>query len=410
VIARTFFLFYFVIMPTSKPNRSHKESAMTDFFSTLRRSISLPVIVIISFFFFQTNCFAEIYFEEDFETGTVSTSPNPVWHWKDPITPGNPSAPMYYGGENDIYTVSSKKVHNGKYALAMDYNGRNGFCNACGTIEVVVDETSALSQCINITGSPWGSSIYNKTNGFSQWAVTSSSENEVCFDASTAIGPSMTSPNSISVGDVLKLPYQCDVNGTIAKRINRRSDCNKAINYLDGIEAEHLGYGKSISRRFYVYIPSNAILPSITLKLGYAHFRKSGKRVSNTLKVSVQRNMQFELGTPGGIVVPDYYVDKDKWYYMEEVWTRETSEIATDGSYKLYAGPEGTDVFTPIVTQTNVLVGELIDMSINGNWQHTNDVSGFTYFDDILISDGYAGPIGGRNPPNPPPSLAVESN
>jgi hypothetical protein len=270
VIARTFFLFYFVIMPTSKPNRSHKESAMTDFFSTLRRSISLPVIVIISFFFFQTNCFAEIYFEEDFETGTVSTSPNPVWHWKDPITPGNPSAPMYYGGENDIYTVSSRKVHNGKYALAMDYNGRNGFCNACGTIEVVVDETSVLSQCINITGSPWGSSIYNKTNGFSQWAVTSSSENEVCFDASTAIGPSMTSPNSISVGDVLKLPYQCDVNGTIAKRINRRSDCNKAINYLDGIEAEHLGYGKSISRRFYVYIPSNAILPSITLKLGYA--------------------------------------------------------------------------------------------------------------------------------------------
>ena len=71
---------------------------------------------------------------------------------------------------------------------------------------------------------------------------------------------------------------------------------------------------------------------------------------------------------PGGKAIPDYRINKDQWFYFEEVFTRESAEAMQDGSYRLYVSPADNVVLTPVVEQNNITIRRLVDMSINGNF------------------------------------------
>ena len=73
------------------------------------------------------------------------------------------------------------------------------------------------------------------------------------------------------------------------------------------------------------------------------------------------------------------------------MFERESVKGAADGSYKMYWGKAGQTDGIPAVEQDNIEVGEFIDLSINGNWQHSNEVSGYVYFDDVRITNFYQG-------------------
>ena len=318
-------------------------------------------------------------------------------------------------GAADVYYVTDDVVNTGSYSLRMDLAGRNQWCNACGSKTVNITQSDISSSCISVTGSPWQGTLYNKTNGFSRWDIVSSDDSKVCFDGSSSIGDSMfgSAENAISAGDEIKIPYMCGVNGIVGggSQPSRRSDCDKVINYFENVAPTDLGYGETLSRRFHMYIPSAAVLPGITLKLGYTHWRREGESVRSVkLKLSVQRDLRLELNMPNSeTFLPDYYMEKDKWYYYEELFVRESSEGAGDAEYHLYFGTLDDNIGEPIVSRTGFNIGALVDISMHGNWQHNNDVSGYIYFDDILISDGYAGPEG-YNRPLAPVGLNVRVN
>jgi len=346
--------------------------------------------------------FGQTFFEEDFEAGSINSQPNPVWSWKVAASDSNVVKSMMYGSSGqDIYSVSDTVSFTGKYSLRLNFAGRNNWCNQCGSVEVAVNSGDIAVGCVAVTGGPWNNVIFNKSNGFSSWAVTRQDSGQVCFNTTTPIGGSTYETSGFADGDLIKVPYQCGVNGIVGRRINRRSDCNKAINYLDGVLASHLGLGETLARRFYIFIPSGTVLPDNTLKLGYSHYRKGGRLAASTLKLSVSRGLTLSLAAPGGNFVNGYAIQKDKWYYFEEIFTRETSTEGSDGKYVLYVAPAGEAVTAPQLIQTEVTIGELKDMSINGNFQHNNDASGFIYFDAIVIKDAFIGPAGVKIPSSP---------
>lgn len=307
---------------------------------------------------------AETFFQEDFEKGNITSTPNPQWSWKAPISPTNITKGLMLSGDSDMYSVSNTIAFTGEYSWRLNFAGRNNWCNQCGSQEVILTQSDINAGCASVMGGPWNNIIYNKSNGFSTWKILSNTDNLVCFDTTQAVGNTLFNTNGFAEGDAIALPYQCGVNGVVAKRINRRSDCNKAINYLDGVSDANFGYGESISRRFYLYIPSETVLPNTTLKLGYSHYRRDGVKTAYTLKLSVQRGLTLELTAPGGKVTNPFTVQRNKWYYFEEVFTRESSDSANDGKYVLYASPAGLKPQPPVISQTNVTIGSIIDMSI----------------------------------------------
>jgi hypothetical protein len=256
---------------------------------------------------------AEVFFEQDFESGSIDSSPSPKWAWTEAAEPGNVESSMMYG-ETDVYYVTNDVVNTGSYSLRMNFAGRNQWCDACGSKTVTITQDEVNASCISVSGSPWQGTVYNKTNGFSRWDIESSSDDEVCFDNSGAIGDSVfgSASNEISAGDEIKIPYMCGVNGVVGNDISRHSDCDKAINYLENVVEADLGYGETLSRRFHMYIPSETVLPATTLKLGYSHWQVEGGPVRSVkLKLSVQRNLRLELNMPNSEGAnPDYYMEQ----------------------------------------------------------------------------------------------------
>ncbi len=59
----------------------------------------------------------------------------------------------------------------------------------------------------------------------------------------------------------------------------------------------------------------------------------------------------------------------DTWYYLEEVWVRETSTEAADGSYTMYVGKAYivTDETPAAVMQAGLTFGNIKNLSIMGN-------------------------------------------
>ncbi|MEL6870157.1 MAG: hypothetical protein AAFO81_10195 [Pseudomonadota bacterium] len=207
------------------------------------------------------------------------------------------------------------------------------------------------------------------------------------------------------------MPRRCGVNGNVGGSPGRRSDCNRAINYLVNVDAGDIGPGESLSRRFYAFIPSQTDLPEITFKLGYIFWRRSnGSIAEGEFNLSVQRNLQLVIKPSNGeIITSSVSAGRNEWYYFEETWTRESAPGRQDGSYRAYVGRADapvSELSTPIVVRNNIEVGEINRISVNGNWQHNTDVSGFVYFDDVVIATEYVGPVGFD--PNSLPAAAIQ--
>ncbi|MEO1580986.1 MAG: hypothetical protein AAFR91_04015, partial [Pseudomonadota bacterium] len=215
---------------------------------------------------------------------------------------------------------------------------------------------------------------------------------------------------ALRAGDTMRIPFQCGVNGQVTNDPGRRSDCNKAINYLVNVRPTDLDFGETLSRRFYLYIPSVTTLPNITFKLGYSRWQRQGESSRNaTLKLSVQRDLRVTLTAPNSESINvDAFAPKDRWIYFEETFRRESGPGVRDGSYRLYMGPADESLATlttPILVRSGFELGQLTAISTHGNWQHTNAVSGSVYFDEIVIAKGFVGPE--NYDPDQPPAERV---
>ncbi len=360
---------------------------------------------------------AQTLFEDDFETGDFATGPSPVYAWRPAPTASNTDNHMMRGVD-DVYSVSTERAYRGRYAMKLQFDGRNGFCNACGTTGASLNATTANTGCFTPENpGPYGDSVYNLSNGWSQWRVTSVTGNQVCIDTSSPIGGSVfeNTVARLSAGDSLRVPYQCGVNGTVGGSPGRRSDCNRAINYLLNVRDSDVDYGETLSRRFYIYMPSQATLPDVTFKLSYTAWQRPGTSSQNAkLKLSTQRDLQITLNAPDGenIVVRNSNAQRDTWVYFEELFIRESAPGASDGTYRVYMGPATapfSELLTPIFERNDVQMGVLRTASIMGNWQHFVEVTGAVYVDDVVIAKSLVGPVG-FDPDEPPAERVNDLN
>ncbi|WP_347330105.1 hypothetical protein [Marinimicrobium locisalis] len=346
---------------------------------------------------------ADILFKEDFSE-PINGNPNPVWSWN--LEEGKRDGMML--GENDIYrVVEGEQFVSHRKSLRMNFAGRNDLCNTCGGEYLEVTSVSDGEACTRADPDGYESYVYNLSNQFSTWNIIDSPEGQLCFNAKSAKEPSIgDAESSVKVGDAIFLPNICGETGTVGRNIDRRSDCDKAINQLDGVSSKQLDFGETLSRRFYLFIPPETVLPDVTFKLGYSTWQRPGEGFRySTLKISVQRDLTLELHTPdggkyvrSGSSLDAFTVPKDKWIYFEEVFTRESSADSKDASYTLYVSPIDDLDREPITHVDNFVLGELRGMSVGGNWQHMSDVKGYVYFDNIVISKSKVGQV---NRPDP---------
>lgn len=349
---------------------------------------------------------AKILFEEDFSE-PINGNPNPVWSWN--LQEGKRDGMML--GENDIYqVVEGEQFISHRSSLRLNFSGRNGLCNTCGGEYAEVNSISNGKACVLTNSEGRESYVYNLSNEFSTWNVVESANGETCFDTGSPKQPSIGNATSeVSVGDAIFLPNVCGETGTVGRNIDRRSDCDKAINQLQGVASTNLGYGETISRRFYLYIPKETTLPDVTFKLGYSTWQRSGESFRySTLKISVQRDLTLELHTPdGGKYVRSatssdaFMLPRDEWVYFEEVFTKESSPDNSDASYTLYVNSISDHGSEPITHVDNFVLGDLRGMSIGGNWQHMSNVDGYVYFDNIVISKSKVGQVNRPEPVAP---------
>lgn len=337
----------------------------------------------------------EVLFSEAFKEG-VTESPSPHWSWGK--AEGTRSGMMIAPG--DIYEVSEGEARiSHRKALRLNFSGRNNFCNTCGGDYVEVINISANNACVTAPGEQYENFVYNLSNDFSTWKVTQldQTNGDLCFNISSPLKPSINGTTSkVNVGDAIYLPKKCGASGVVGNNVNRRSDCSKAINYLQGVSSEDLGYGETIARRFYIYIPQETELPDVTFKLGYTRWYRDGKSMLSTVKISTQRDRVIELAMPNGErtrTTDSFQVPFDKWVYIEEVFKRESSDGAKDGSYELYANEAGNYNPEPLIKASGFELGQLRNMSIGGNWQHYNEATGYVYFDNIVVAKGKIGPV-----------------
>lgn len=352
---------------------------------------------------------ARDWFVQDFDSG-ISASPAPVLSWKAPYNPDSNQYGMMLGPKDIYSVVSGGAVGRAGNVLRLSFDGRNGWCNQCGSEERTITSAEASSGCLSVAGGTWGASIFNKSRGFSKWKVSSVNSNSVCVNKSAPEATGMTGDGALVAGDVVAVPYQCGVNGIVGGNVSRRSDCDLAINYLANVSGVAFQPSNTLSRRMYLYIPSSTVMPGTGLKLGYVNFKSASGSTNKAIPlISVQRDERLEIDSNAifGFKQTPFFFKRDTWVYLEEVWKRESSVGASDGTYAMYAAFEGQEVKEPILAVSGLQYGTLEDFSIIGNWQHTNDAKGALYIDDIIITDHFQGPSGfeSRSAPVPPGDL-----
>lgn len=361
---------------------------------------------------------AEVFFSDGFESGDKASGASPVWSWNNSFDPTKPADSHMMYGSGDVYEVSSDIAHTGRYSLRLNFDGRNGFCNVCGTKRYTVKSAPGESKFLmdadgnKITPhSPvlsGGRVIYNRDDSFAKWTWGDLSR-ALMGEVSQPIRNDMAGLGMVNSNDTLLIPNQCGVDGTVGGNVNRRSDCDRAINYFKGVQESHFPYGGTISRRFYFYIPEETIMPDITFKLGYVFFNKPNdkgekSRVGFETVISVQRGSQPEINartTFDKYVFVPMNIGRNRWYYLEEVWQRESHQFANNAEYRLYLGSDSEDLSNPVVHLEGGRLGELLSMSIVGNWQHLNDAKGVVYIDEVRVANKVSGPVREAPPGSP---------
>ncbi len=357
---------------------------------------------------------AATLFEDDFEAPlfdpvTPVPTPNPVLEWQTPFDPVSNVFGMMFG-EGDIYTRSLAYKHSGKYSLRLNFAGRNNFCNVCisgsKTFFMKSGEndrtffqdnagTDLTAEFPELPDSQMR--VYNSTDRWARWQVQSVTGDRLDFVGNAPFQNDLQGDGDFDDGDEIRIVKICNSG-------DRRSDCNLGINYLregggNPVSAAHFPFGGTLARRMYIYVPSETIMPNIGIKLGYAHFKKGGPPKAHFLILMVQRNSSLEvdqLGIAGKYFAKILPIEKNRWYYIEEVFKRESALGASDGTFELYAAPAGADASVPLRVNTGIEYGDLSDISIVGNWQKTNEDAGSMYFDDVAIATSKIGPV-----PNP---------
>ena len=349
----------------------------------------------------------EIFFEMDFESDISNSAGR--WNFKPAFNPIlEPTGMMY--GKGDIYDRSALIAHSGNYSLQLNFDGRNGFCNLCpgakkytvssGLSDVTYLVTDNLSElAAEFSSLPdTHARLFNRTDYFSRWQVTSADNSRISFMNDVPTSNNMGGKGLFSSDDLIIVKEACPSG-------ERRSDCNLAINYLKGIDSFDFPLAGTLARRFYLFIPNETVLPGITFKLGYTYFKSpAGNSKSTWILVSTQRNNQLEVANQAlyDFEFTGLHLQRNTWYYIEEVWTRESTLGGTDGSYELYAAISGESVLFPIVSRSGINIGELQNISIVGNWQNNQDAIGYAYFDDIVVATFRIGPVGNMGDPKPP--------
>ncbi len=345
---------------------------------------------------------AATLFEDDFEAD-VTGNANPVWNWQPAYVGGTNQFGMMYG-TGDMYTRSLAVKNSGNYSLRLNFEGRNDFCNFCnaGSQNFVMQSGSNNQVMFLDDGGanlgPYFTSIpdaevrvYNKTDNWARWKAVSVSGNRIDFEGNAPVQNDMGGDGDFDAGDEITIEKTCALN------TQKKKDCNLAINYLQGVDpANDFPYGGTLARRIYMYVPSATTMPDAGFKIAYSHFRRSGSVYSQVLVLRVPRGNKIEIdnkGLYGKYEGTALTLDTDTWYYLEEEYVRESSNGGTDGIYRLWGsrGDQATSV--PLVEQTGITYGELVDMSIIGNFQHNNKARGSLYIDDVKIATNRIGPV-----------------
>jgi hypothetical protein len=356
---------------------------------------------------------AETFFSDDFDEG-LGANKESIWSWQEPYSVDNPFGMMI--GEGDIYSVSSVESYNGNSSLRLNFDGRNGWCNACGSDTFFVGNTLDGTTYLRSDSTDFllnqpdsRRKIFNKDERWAQWTPSEAKSQSLFFENGAPSRNELDGGATFTAGQEVKAAKICGIDGDVGGDINRRSDCNLAINYLEGVSKAQFDFGKTIARRMYLYIPRQTVLPNVVLKLGYTWFEESGSKFTVLPVVSVHRGEKLEVITTaltGSYTFTGITIERDTWYYLEEVYTRESAPYYSDGKYALYFYGASEAKSVPVVSYDNVKYGELNRFAIIGNWQHTNDAEGFFYIDAVAIADRYIGPIEysgiSVSPPNPP--------
>lgn len=354
---------------------------------------------------------AETFFKSNFDDGVINSEGK--WTWEAAYSPSNVFGMM--AGKGDVYEVSSSISLNGGYSLRLDFSGRNGLCNSCGfdTYNASSSLPGTGSTSLIIDGANFSSifpsslrKVFNKDDRWAAWSVSEASGSQLSFGGGEPVSNAMGGSKLFKPGDEIKITKACGLDGVVGGDINRRSDCDLAINYLEGISSADFDFGKTLSKRFYLYIDQAAVLPNIGLKLGYNKF----KNKTAIPVLDVDRDETLTVQTPSSNsrwAFPGFQFQRGRWYYLEETFVRETADGVADGIYKLYLSSVGENNSEPLVERIDVAYGAISAMSIIGNWQHTNDASGYVYIDSIEIADHYIGPVDYKAPSNPPPFESI---
>jgi len=369
-----------------------------------------------------------VLFQDDFEDGGFDVgvaNPQPTWNWPSNTTTTGPTA---------WFTITSAPgtVHNGNYALKLDYLARNGYANTCGgttgyqkagyTGTYFVSSTGAnLTQTPYVgSGSIVGRYLYDKTKNFTLWQIAEVANQDATNDRLNLTlvtpGPGYDSSVTISAGDECYVCRACGVDGSIggSTEITRRNDCDAQIEYLSGFSA--FPYGSTIYRRFYFKFSSDYAKPTTGQKLGYYHTVGGGAGAVVTVErggVRFKELAQSSTSDLGGFYACTGYptpVETGRWYYLEEMWKSGSSSGAADGEYRCWFARDGEDPGNPVIALTGKSLRPIAGsgaggMSIWGNNQSTEDRAGYAYIDDIVVSTTRVGPTGGPPPDTTAPAV-----
>ena len=336
-----------------------------------------------------------VYYDEDYDDGVVDLGvANPVWNL--PLKAGGSIGP------GNIFDVVSNVSYSGKNSLRFNYGGRNGICNMCGgglRIQKSGNNSSKFfidSLVSDLTKDPvyaaTGRYVYNTSNGFTKWKILSVLNQDGINDKLSLelISDHIEGgSNIIDSNQGVKIFRQCGVDGIVGGDINKRSDCNVAINYFSGVSQVS---GESIYRRAYLMIGAGAVLP-FNQKLRY------WDTTTGPLYLVIRNSNEGYYGWVGASSVggpssihSGVVLEKGVWYYLEEQFKAETSDSADDGEYRLWLAKSGEETNVPQIELTGLNLGGVKKASLWGNHQHDKDSTGYWYIDSFKISNSRIGP------------------
>lgn len=411
----------------------------------LKRTLKF-VLSNIALIIWQINtAFATTYYENNFDSGTApkyfpDTEIGQIW------TLARAFPDVY--GEGNHFTLSTSSSHSGGFSLRFTYEARNGFCNTCGTYftthlsgldnstffvadngeDLTLPEDTSTTKANDGPAAQPGRLVYNNDNGHSQWIIKSV-DNQITSNDKLTVSLQKAGINGetpeFNSGDTVAIARHCGVDGHVAGKVDRRSDCDKVIIWFSYVEPQLPG--ASIFRR--QYLKAEVTSPGVRQKLHYLRPDRGGSLQGEVVlfgQTSLDDVIELELtglddyGTAQSIYSPDTaaeFVDlefkRGTWYYIQEQYKAATlnpgynastdpdiEQYNADGEYRLWFSESGMEPLenNPTLELTALRLppiagGSGTHISFWGNTQHKTHNRGSWYIDDVLITDTFNSPV-----------------